>query len=826
MSKFLKTLLVFFTIFTFLTLILFWPIFLGKVNLNGNLLVSFYAPYGQNLPYKHTGWDQLRIYFPFYKVTLDQIKDLKFPLWNPYAFSGHPHMADFQTAVFYPLNLVGLFLPQIEFWHLLRISPMILASFFTFLYLRSLRPFDYAQGQISKVASFFGALTFGFSPFILTWGEEVVMSPHSIVWLPLILFAIDGFLASEQKKFLVLISLSTAFSLFGGHIQTSIYMFIFAFAYIIFRVWEMQKDRSRFGGIFRNGIVICSAFVLGTALAAIQLLPSGELYFNSARADIALKETLFGFLLPVESVVTFLAADFFGHPATANFFRDGRAQYYEGILFVGIAVLIFALGAVFSKKTEVKNGRLERFVKFMAIGGLVSLSTTFDLPTSRLFLSLPIPFLSTSIANRILFVSAFCLAVLAAVGMDHWFKKKHEGIRKVVKFMAILYLGIFFYLLAVKFADFSYWRLPGKNEVETATVSLRNMAIPGFVFLVTSFLVMIGSQSVKYLKIAAILVIIVAMGHIFYFSQKYFSFSKRSYIFPENPVLKFIAKNQGSDRSLGVGDAYFENNFASQYGIFWPEGYDSLNNHSYGEFTHWMQGNAIETYVFRADAGLGRGKISDLLGNAQRRRLIDLVGVKFLLVGRREDEDVFKRFNFSKVFDAGDGKFAVWENQQALPRVLLASNYEGPPHVDLPEGEAKTKERRKLIVSKLLSADFDFRNVLILEKPSPISPQFGSGSAQVLSYKPSEVIIKTKSDQPKLLFISDNYYPGWKAQVDGDETEILRANYTFRTVPLIPGEHLVRFYYDSDVFKLGALISLASLGLLIYLTLGKNLLLG
>ena len=113
-----KFLLLIVAIFTFLSLLLFWPVFLGKVNLNGNLLVSFYAPFGQNLPFKNTGWDQLRIYFPFYRVALDAIKNFSLPLWNPYAFSGHPHMADFQTAVFYPLSIFGLVLSQIEFWHL------------------------------------------------------------------------------------------------------------------------------------------------------------------------------------------------------------------------------------------------------------------------------------------------------------------------------------------------------------------------------------------------------------------------------------------------------------------------------------------------------------------------------------------------------------------------------------------------------------------------------------------------------------------------------------------------------------------------------------
>src|SRR3990167_5134465 len=187
-----KTFFIILILFTLLTLLIFWPIFLGKVNLNGHLLVSFYQIYGQNLPHKPTGWDQLRIYYPFYRVTLESLRNFAFPLWNPYAFSGHPHLADFQTAVFYPLNILGLFVSQITFWHILRITPTIFASFFTFAYLRNLK--------LNPIASFFGALVFGFSPFVITWGEEVVMSPHSIVYLPLILLAIDK-LQSNFNRF-------------------------------------------------------------------------------------------------------------------------------------------------------------------------------------------------------------------------------------------------------------------------------------------------------------------------------------------------------------------------------------------------------------------------------------------------------------------------------------------------------------------------------------------------------------------------------------------------------------------------------------------------
>ena len=138
MTKSTKFLLSILILFIFLTLAIFWPIFFGKVNLNGNLLVSFYALYGENLPYKNiVGLDQLRLYFPNYSLVIEEIKNFNLPQWNPYIFAGNLNLASLQSAVFYPLNVFSLIFSRIEFWHLLRISPSILGSLFTFLFLRN-----------------------------------------------------------------------------------------------------------------------------------------------------------------------------------------------------------------------------------------------------------------------------------------------------------------------------------------------------------------------------------------------------------------------------------------------------------------------------------------------------------------------------------------------------------------------------------------------------------------------------------------------------------------------------------------------------------------
>jgi uncharacterized membrane protein YfhO len=82
----------------------------------------------------------------------------------------------------------------------------------------------------------------------------------------------------------------------------------------------------------------------------------------------------------------------------------------------------------------------------------------------------------------------------------------------------------------------------------------------------------------------------------------------------------------------------------------------------------------------------------------------------------------------------------------------------------------------------------------------------------------NRVVLVTDLDAPGLLVLSEVYYPGWKAYVDGRETKVLRANYVMRAVALPRGKHIVEFRYDPLSFRIGAVITVLSFaGLLVWL---------
>lgn len=94
------------------------------------------------------------------------------------------------------------------------------------------------------------------------------------------------------------------------------------------------------------------------------------------------------------------------------------------------------------------------------------------------------------------------------------------------------------------------------------------------------------------------------------------------------------------------------------------------------------------------------------------------------------------------------------------------------------------------------------------------------GEASILVDEDHRVEIVTRAPGPRLLVLTDTWYPGWSATVDGEPAPIYRANVCFRALPVPPGEHRVVFAYECRPFEVGVVVSGVSVVLLMGLALG------
>jgi hypothetical protein len=157
------------------------------------------------------------------------------------------------------------------------------------------------------------------------------------------------------------------------------------------------------------------------------------------------------------------------------------------------------------------------------------------------------------------------------------------------------------------------------------------------------------------------------------------------------------------------------------------------------------------------------------------------------------------------------GNVVVFENTRVLPRAWLATSV-----MTLNETDMLAVIRSGRLPN---GQTWDPTQVALIETPLDFTPgaSDSAASAEIASHEPNRVWIKTKSNAPSVLVLSENHYPGWRAYVDGHQVETMRVDYNLRGVALNAGEHNVEFQYRPKSVFFGLAISLLTLlGLLVW----------
>jgi hypothetical protein len=107
----------------------------------------------------------------------------------------------------------------------------------------------------------------------------------------------------------------------------------------------------------------------------------------------------------------------------------------------------------------------------------------------------------------------------------------------------------------------------------------------------------------------------------------------------------------------------------------------------------------------------------------------------------------------------------------------------------------------------------DPRRTVIVERHSgkcPDRPLGAEAAVEFLADEPQRVLLRVQAREPGPLVLSDTYYPGWRATVDGVPVLIRRANHAFRMVCVPAGDHRVEFTFQQPGFRLGLALTALS----------------
>jgi len=217
------------------------------------------------------------------------------------------------------------------------------------------------------------------------------------------------------------------------------------------------------------------------------------------------------------------------------------------------------------------------------------------------------------------------------------------------------------------------------------------------------------------------------------------------------------------------------------YGVEDINGFNSLQPRRYTDYLFGLQEGDV-SYGYLRDMSLLRPD-SPILSS---------LNVRYLLVPA--DLRIDPGPHLRPVFDSGSVR--VLENTRAYPRAYF------------PE-RVRSEMDARAVLREVTAPGFDGLRQALVETPDPppLQPSTAPAEAHARRVSPTDLRVATKTTEPRLLVVSEMYYPGWRAYVDGVERPIVRTNYLFRGVVVPGGRHVVRFAYLPSSVLAGAAVS-------------------
>jgi hypothetical protein len=708
------------------------------------------------------------------------------PFWNPYVFAGIPFWAHFESTIFYPLDMLFFFVSPEKAYGYTMFFHLLLAGSFMYIFTRSL--------GLKRAPSFLASTAYAFNGLIMpTLFDGQMFRVQAYIWLPLILLFLNRALMVNLFPNAVLAGLFWGIQLLSGSPQDGFYTFLAGSLFLICHF----VPKFRQAGPFHFKMIVLSLalfFFFGVGLASIQLFPAYEFIKLSVRSVLNTYDLASPGSYPPQGIITSIMPNFFGEYYAREFWLSDTPwsiPLYN--LYIGVVPLVFLPFVTFH--------RHRRLVIFSLILTVVSFVLALGSHSSiyKLFYVLP-GFNSIRAPAKILILWVFSLSLLGAKGMDDLFNYKARSSMPnrllLMSFLALCFLaiGVFLYFdnsAATKiFSPFiTSHAIPSKMAWASTLMSAEFHRFAVFFALTMLILFLWFHRSVKYIYATSLLCALLSLdlawvnGNAVQHKDDIYQWAARV----EKNLSKVLKKNDTvfrvGSREHGMGP-----NLEMYLGYQTVGGYTPLFLFRYSQY--------IDKYT---GGRLPKGWIVYFYDNYGQSVLMDLLNVEYEI-------------------DYEKGRIIIIPRKSALPRAFLV-----PAH-------KLSKEQE--ILDFLVKPCFDPRQTVILE--AGVSPQnllktqeitsHVDGQVNILHYRPDRIVLKSESSHARYLFLSEVYYPGWKAYVDDAPTPILRGNFLFRVIKVPPGRHIVRFSFEPFSIKIGVCITIATLvtGLAIILLTGSR----
>ncbi|MBC7224032.1 MAG: YfhO family protein, partial [Anaerolineae bacterium] len=611
---------------------------------------------------------------------------------------------------------------------------------------------------VRRWAALAGAVAFMFGDLFLTHvGNLNLIAVFS--WLPLAFGLLFRALTRGRWGCALAAGVVVGLATLAGHLQMTLFT---ALALGFLAVWQgavawRDAGPGRWATWRPLGyLALCGAVAVG--ISALILLPGMELARHSARAAWGYSQTVEYSLSPPQ-LVGLLIPQFFGRGPAFHWSLWPRVE--AG--YVGVLTLVLAVAAWLFRRDRL-TGMLTTLcllALFLALGIYAIVHG---------WLTLLVPGLSQLRASaRFVGLMDFGLAALAALGLDAilavppWEQpvplvRLHEGLRKVA-------LGV--WLVPVPLAYLAVLLMQDRDPQIFLRASVALIGVVLFaVFLLASWGWLaalrarwVGPAGAGFLAVALIFLDLASNG-------AYMDLGS------EDPSARFSAHPALVTFLQGDPDL-FRIDTRTDIAQWWQP--DAALLHRLQDVGGVANPLALADFQ-RYWEGLG-GRSS---------RLYDLLNVKYVVAPRGAPMDAAK---FQVAFD-GDPDLVVYRNEGFLPRAFLvnrAISADGEKAWDL-----------------IHRPGFEPTQQVVVEGGPPLEGRGpAAGRAKVVAYQPNRMEVQVETLEPAYLVLSEVFYPGWRATVDGAPAPVYRANAIFRAVPVPAGEHRVVLVFSPVSWRAG-----------------------
>ena len=244
-------------------------------------------------------------YYPIVAKISLMFKNGDLWFWNPWLFGGFPFLANISYGLFYPLNWICALMSVKNFLVFDLVLHCSLGGIFMYIFMRSIKQ--------ARVSSLLSAIIFMFAGTSFLNNIGGTTTKHTEIWLPLVLFLVEQRIRLKKEYLTVILGFVLAIQFFAGHTFTSVLIFACFIYYYFFRsFFEIQENGKKHLLNLLRGFLL--ALVISVGIWAVQLLPAIELSKLSFRgAGLSEKELFYpGGSLSALSFIQFLIPDFFG----------------------------------------------------------------------------------------------------------------------------------------------------------------------------------------------------------------------------------------------------------------------------------------------------------------------------------------------------------------------------------------------------------------------------------------------------------------------------------------------------------------------------------